>query len=541
VNALKEKLVSLRPAHDSPPGRLHPYWARKPLNILREIVKSLSVKGDIVIDPFMGSGTVVLASLLEKRNVMGADINPLASLITMSTLELCENFQEKAAKIEQILAEFEGQIQKWFLYEGSFLIERERFAVVGRFEYGNFELIPTELVVKPYKKKEKPTRRVISFSKGRAFPTREIPAKLLKSPINFGKEELIPNARIAVPAGAKLSHYFTDSNQAAINLFLSLIKKYSSNDEIKDILTFLLSTSLPLLRLSDYKASSQWPYWRPKLRLTSRNPLFVLRKRFRDMISAQAWLANNMPRFEVRKSINALSKGKLPFASLANLAIQDLRGKLKEKADLVITDPPYADQAPYLEYSNLWIKALGLPFSKRAFDLEIVKTDAATRKNHSQNYRSNISNALKICAETLKEKGWLVWFYQDSCLKNWADLYQASRLSGLNIKTVVPIEKQRRSMKTVTTPGRTFDGDLILIFRKEKVLNKHVNWSVDLAETACFKVLEEQEKDQPFFFRYAEVIFRAMQFGWIEALSKKHRNVRRLFTVMEKNTTCIGS
>ena len=40
-----------------------------------------SKKGDYVLDPFNGSGTVLLESLLSKRNAFGADANPLARLI----------------------------------------------------------------------------------------------------------------------------------------------------------------------------------------------------------------------------------------------------------------------------------------------------------------------------------------------------------------------------------------------------------------------------------------------------------------------------
>lgn len=42
----------------------------------------LSKKGDIVLDPFCGSGTVLLEALLAGRNAIGADTNPLARLIS---------------------------------------------------------------------------------------------------------------------------------------------------------------------------------------------------------------------------------------------------------------------------------------------------------------------------------------------------------------------------------------------------------------------------------------------------------------------------
>ena len=41
-----------------------------------------SKEGDTVLDPFNGSGTVLLESIIAKRNAFGADANPLARLIT---------------------------------------------------------------------------------------------------------------------------------------------------------------------------------------------------------------------------------------------------------------------------------------------------------------------------------------------------------------------------------------------------------------------------------------------------------------------------
>jgi DNA modification methylase len=42
----------------------------------------LSNENDLVFDPFSGSGTVLLESLLAGRNAYGQDANPLACLIS---------------------------------------------------------------------------------------------------------------------------------------------------------------------------------------------------------------------------------------------------------------------------------------------------------------------------------------------------------------------------------------------------------------------------------------------------------------------------
>ncbi|MBQ4818899.1 site-specific DNA-methyltransferase [Aquimarina sp. MMG016] len=53
--------------------RLHP--TQKPLDLFREIVKKHSNPGDLVVDPFLGSGTTAIAALETGRQFQGCDIS----------------------------------------------------------------------------------------------------------------------------------------------------------------------------------------------------------------------------------------------------------------------------------------------------------------------------------------------------------------------------------------------------------------------------------------------------------------------------------
>lgn len=63
---------------------IHPYPAKLLVHIPHFFLANniLSRPGDIVLDPFCGSGTVLLEALLAKRSAVGADSNPLARLIS---------------------------------------------------------------------------------------------------------------------------------------------------------------------------------------------------------------------------------------------------------------------------------------------------------------------------------------------------------------------------------------------------------------------------------------------------------------------------
>ena len=47
----------------------------KPLNIIENLIKNSSRPGDLVLDPFIGSGTTAVASILNNRNYIGFETN----------------------------------------------------------------------------------------------------------------------------------------------------------------------------------------------------------------------------------------------------------------------------------------------------------------------------------------------------------------------------------------------------------------------------------------------------------------------------------
>ena len=53
--------------------RIHP--TQKPLDLFRELIRKHSSPGDLVIDPFLGSGTTAVAALQEDRRFAGCDID----------------------------------------------------------------------------------------------------------------------------------------------------------------------------------------------------------------------------------------------------------------------------------------------------------------------------------------------------------------------------------------------------------------------------------------------------------------------------------
>lgn len=61
---------------------MHSYWSKKPHDAIRQYIQHYTQPGDIVLDPFCGSGGTALAALLEGRHAIATDRSPAATFIT---------------------------------------------------------------------------------------------------------------------------------------------------------------------------------------------------------------------------------------------------------------------------------------------------------------------------------------------------------------------------------------------------------------------------------------------------------------------------
>ena len=61
---------------------MHTYWSKKPHDAIRQYIKHYTKPGDLVLDPFCGSGGTALAALVEGRKAIAIDRSPAATFIT---------------------------------------------------------------------------------------------------------------------------------------------------------------------------------------------------------------------------------------------------------------------------------------------------------------------------------------------------------------------------------------------------------------------------------------------------------------------------
>src|SRR6266545_1226399 len=99
---------------------VHPYFTRRPANVVRAYIERYSQVGDVVLDPFGGTGVTAIEAFLLGRHAIQNDLNPFANFIaqniadtTLSTtvplraafVRLEKECGEEIAKIEKASAD----------------------------------------------------------------------------------------------------------------------------------------------------------------------------------------------------------------------------------------------------------------------------------------------------------------------------------------------------------------------------------------------------------------------------------------------------
>src|SRR2546428_7416079 len=95
---------------------VHPYFTRRPANVVRAYIERYSQQGDVVLDPFGGTGVTAIEAFLIGRKAIQNDLNPFANFIARniadttlaSTVPLRQAFERVHLECEKGLDEIEN-------------------------------------------------------------------------------------------------------------------------------------------------------------------------------------------------------------------------------------------------------------------------------------------------------------------------------------------------------------------------------------------------------------------------------------------------
>lgn len=84
---------------------VHGYFTKQTWNVVADYIKNFSKPGDLVLDPFGGSGVTAVEALMNNRSAISIDINPMAVFMVQSLLAPVKH-SDLAAAFEELKSEY---------------------------------------------------------------------------------------------------------------------------------------------------------------------------------------------------------------------------------------------------------------------------------------------------------------------------------------------------------------------------------------------------------------------------------------------------
>lgn len=465
VTSVEEKLSvikELKPIVDNPAGFMHNYMARKPYNVVSELIKRFSPDNGCVYDPMFGSGTIIVEASKLGRRAIGTDINLIAHKLCQASLTGW-NLDKINNLLDSFCIEIKNMCSELYSFE-----ENGEIRIIERchFNQEDATLIPVTYWYKTVKNgkltgRKKCNKSVCFDDTYFSFDGYEI--------TNIHDSTLIPNSRIAIGKGDTVFKYFCKRNLVAMDRILGCLKTKEGSYGYA-LLELLVSSAINLIKLSDKKASSQMPYWLPKKDVTSRNAVMVIEQKAKAFKKGLLYLNENCKTFASEDD------------GVSDIVLKNIPAQLTSKnilpdnsVDLILTDPPYTDQVPYLEYSQLWYKVMGWSgFDDKTLESELVVSDAQSRDKDINNFNTIFSEIIGRISPALKINGYFIMFYHSFDLTSWSSILTLMQDNGLCYCGQMPSAAPRKSFKTIMTPNNTLDGNYIILFQKKEAKDKAI-------------------------------------------------------------------
>ena len=91
---------------------IHPYPAKFIPQIPATLIDELSEPGDLVYDPFIGSGTTLVEALRGNRRALGSDVNPMSALL--AKVKATPLSEEQVSLIDPVLDDIRKEINSLY-------------------------------------------------------------------------------------------------------------------------------------------------------------------------------------------------------------------------------------------------------------------------------------------------------------------------------------------------------------------------------------------------------------------------------------------
>lgn len=492
---------------------IHKYWARKPHNVVSEYIKNYTKEGDIVLDPFCGSGPTPTEAIKLGRKGIGIDLNPISTFLTrMTTIPV------DIPKIKSPFEEIEDNCKK----------EINDLYKTKCKKCGN-----TAITLATIFDREKAEHLEIRYYCGNckarnAKKPDDEDLKLLKKIEKMEVPYWYPAQRLAyngndfkegthIPEVDSVDKLFTKRNLISLSILFNQIEKIKES-KVQDIFKFaftsmshLASRMCPVAKpggkghWSKFSATSFWSQHRYYLPIISmESNVWML---FRSAIEAKQGIINGktdsnnqIKYYKEAKKFSDLKDGANIFLKTHN-ALELTQIIPKNSVDYVFTDPPYGGAVQYFELSTLWASWLKMDLN---YNDEI--TINQNQNKDFEYYHKMLSAAFKQAYDVLKPGRYMTVTFHSTDINVWTSIIRAVILAGFDLEKIIYQPPARPSAKGLLQPYGSAVGDYYIRFKKPEIEKQNHIEQVDekrykriIIESAK-KIIAERGEPTPYTF-----------------------------------------
>lgn len=383
-------------------ARTHPYFTRRAWNVVQEYIRYYSNPGDVVCDPFGGSGVTTIEALVLGRKGIYFDINPIAAFMTRVLALAPINLAVLAQAFNLIAQKCKLQIDEAY------------------------------------------NTKVFNLTTDYWYP------RNVKMP---------PDADVEF-----LDQLFSQRQLFCLSLILHEIEKVK-NLEVRDVLKLAFSATLVKCNISyhntgrdesegggDSGFTKYYRYFVPKQIYPELNVWSVFEAKYKGIEKAK--LITNTTIGNRYQNLQVFQAS----------ATEMLRYIEPSSVDYIYTDPPYGAKISYLDLSTIWNAWLKIPLNVEAFEQEAI--EGGSRKKSLEDYDQLLADSLQQMAQILKPDRWMSIVFVSEKPAHWHTIYDTCTKLGLEYVSTILQPSDRKTPRKIKNPLRHFCGEMVINFRK---------------------------------------------------------------------------
>jgi len=362
--------------------------------VVKDYITKYSKENDTILDPFCGSGLMGVEAILQNRNFVGYDLNPIAAFLADNTLSIDFNAGEFNREFLSLETELKKRIMSLYALEEGYLL----YGIVGKKNGKSYNAVISDFNFQKRKKVTLEKRGLspeMDFPQGLSYPDRPFPIKFYKD-------------RFSYKGVRNVSDMYSTRNLIALAILFDKI----TNSNLSNKNLFVLAFTNTLLHTSKLKAENVRPlsvnnFWIPD-----------------DNIEENVWWRFADRVNNVRLAKEALLQrvhdngdkqiGTHRIFNRSSLNMQEISDKT---IDYVITDPPYGDAIQYSELSYIWNCWL-----KKDFNVQDEVIINPVQGKGVSEYIDQMRQSIKEITRVLKKGSFFTLCFHNKDSKIWINL-----------------------------------------------------------------------------------------------------------------------